>query len=105
MKSVSHFTALLTFVSSEKGGLSTPASSGYRPFIKFPFTKNLVTGIQKFTGTDLVFPGDTVSVEITLTDVSGFAGKLYEGLDFEFFEADRLIGYGVVTGLNGIAFA
>lgn len=100
MKSVSHFTALLTFVSSNDGGLATPASSGYRPFLKFPFEQRFFTGIQKFSGTDLVFPGDTVNAEITLPDLSGLIGKLYEGLDFEFFEGDRLIGYGVVTGVQ-----
>lgn len=104
MKTVPHFTALLTFVPAETGGLSTPASSGYRPAIKFTFAKSPVTGIQKFIGTDLVFPGDTVTAEITLTDPASFAGKIYEGLDFEFFEVDRLVGYGIVTGLNGPAF-
>lgn len=100
MKSVAHFTALLTFISSNDGGLSTPASSGYRPFLKFPFEQRFFTGIQKFNGTDLVFPGDTVNAEITLPDLSVLIDKLYEGLDFEFFEADRLIGYGVVTGVQ-----
>lgn len=99
MKNPFHFTALLTFVSSKDGGLSTPASSGYRPFLKFPFEQRLFTGIQKFSGTDLVFPGDTVNAEITLPDNNSFKGKLYEGLDFEFFEGDRLIGYGVVTDI------
>jgi len=97
MKSESHFIALLTYVSSEKGGRSTPASSGYRPTIKFPFEQGMFTGIQNFIGTDLVFPGDVVNAEITLLSAEHLVGKIYAGLDFEFFEGTNLIGHGVIT--------
>ncbi|HEX8269558.1 MAG TPA: hypothetical protein VF581_06670 [Flavobacterium sp.] len=97
MKAKPHFTALLTYVSSKEGGRQTPASSGYRPTIKFPFHQDMFSGIQNFVDTDLVFPGDTVTADITLPGAEPLMGKMYEGLDFDFFEGPVLIGSGVVT--------
>lgn len=92
-----HFIALLTYVTEENGGRKTPASSGYRPTIKFPFYTGMFSGMQNFIGTDLVFPGDTVNAEITLLNTDHFKGKIYEGLDFEFYEGSNLIGSGLIT--------
>lgn len=97
MTSNPHFVALLTYISEQKGGMTTPASSGYRPAIKFPFEQDSFTGIQDFIGTDLVFAGDVVSAEITLLSTEYFIEKIYEGLDFEFYERNILIGTGVIT--------
>ena len=91
-----HFTALLTYTSSEDGGRQTPALSGYRPGIKFPFHDGLFTGAQKFIDTDLAFPGDIINAEITLVDTEYLKGKIYEGLDFDFFEGSNRIGHGVI---------
>ncbi len=92
-----HFTALLTYVTEAQGGRTTPVSSGYRPTIKFPFHTGMFSGIQNFIGRDLVFAGDTVNAEITLLNTEYFKGKIYEGLDFEFYEGAVLIGSGLVT--------
>ena len=92
-----HFVALLTYVSEKKGGRKTPASSGYRPTIKFPYIEGEFLGQQNFIDTELVFAGDTVSAEITLMNTEYFKGKIYVGLDFEFFEGPNLIGSGVIT--------
>ncbi|KAA0130757.1 hypothetical protein FY557_00705 [Chryseobacterium sp. SN22] len=99
MKTKPHFTALLTYDSTEAGGLTAPVSSGYRPIIKFPFDENLFTGIQKFDGEDLVFPGDSITAEITLLHPEKLTGSLYEGMDFDFFEGDKPIGHGTITGV------
>ncbi|MFT3796140.1 hypothetical protein [Flavobacterium sp.] len=91
-----HFLALLTYLKSEDGGRATPAVSGYRPLVKFPFHHGLFTGIQKFTDAEFAFPGDTLDAEITLLDTDYFKGKVYEGLGFDFFEGPNLIGRGII---------
>ena len=96
MNSKPHFLALLTYFKSEDGGRKTPALSGYRPGIKFSFYNDLFTGIQKFIDTDMAFPGDIINAEITLLNTEYFKGKIYEGLDFDFFEGPNLIGHGVI---------
>ena len=97
MKIKPQFTALLTYLPAKDGVKTTPVSSGYRPQIKFPFDLELYTGMQNFIGTDLVFPGDTVTAEIALLNSDYVTGKIYEGLDFDFFENENLIGHGVIT--------
>lgn len=94
-----HFISLLTYHSELESGRSTPASSGFRASIKFSFEQDLFMGIQNFIDTDLVFPGDVVTAEITLLNSDYFSGKIYEGLDFEFFEGENLIGTGIITKL------
>ncbi len=101
MKIKPQFTALLTYLPAKDGVKTTPVSSGYRPLIKFPFDLELYTGMQNFIGTDLVFPGDTVMAEIALLKNDHVNGKIYEGLDFDFFEGSNLIGNGVVTKIIG----
>lgn len=97
MKIKPNFTALLTYLPAKDGVKTTPVSSGYRSSIKFPFDLELYIGVQTFAGDDLVFPGDTVTTEIALLKSDYVTGKIYEGLDFDFFEGENLIGHGVVT--------
>lgn len=97
MKIKPNFIALLTYLPSKDGVKTSPVSSGYRPSIKFPFDLELYIGMQNFIGTDLVFPGDTATAEIALLKSEYVTGKIYEGLDFDFFEGENLIGHGVVT--------
>ncbi|RZJ31140.1 MAG: hypothetical protein EOO48_02975 [Flavobacterium sp.] len=92
-----HFIALLTYAKSEDGGLKIPAMSGYRPKIRFPFHNGEFSAIQNFIDVENVFPGDTVSAEVTLVDPANSLEKLYEGLDFDFFHNDELIGHGTIT--------
>jgi len=97
MDSKPHFNALLTYLPAKDGINSTPVSSGYRPTIKFSFEQELFIGIQEFIDTDLVFPGDVVSASITMSKRKEFTLKIYEGLDFEFYDGENLIGNGVIT--------
>lgn len=100
MEPKTHFTALLTFVSEKEGGRSTPSSSGYRALLKFGFVQKETIGIFTFPDDELVFPGDTVSAEVVLSDLENVKDKLYQGLDFEMFENDVLVGNGVVKKLH-----
>lgn len=92
----SHFLALLTYLKTEDGGRKTPAVSGYRPGIKFSFHNDLFTGAQKFIDVEFAFPGDVINAEITLLNPEYFKGKIYEGLDFGFYEGPNLIGRGII---------
>jgi translation elongation factor EF-Tu-like GTPase len=94
-----HFIAQLKYLSPEEGGRITNAHSGYRPTIKFPFYFGMFSGIQNFIGSDFVSPGQTINAEITLLNTEYFIGKLYEGLNFDFFEGARLIGHGIILEL------
>jgi translation elongation factor EF-Tu-like GTPase len=97
MKSKPKFAALLTFASTEKSGKTTPVSSGYRATIQFEFEQSDFNGMFDFLETELIFPGDVVSAEITLFNAETILSKLYEGQDFDFYEGEVLAGHGVVT--------
>jgi len=97
MKIPIHFKALINFFSTEKGGLVTPVSSGYRSEIKFPFEMNSFIAAQTFEETELIFPGDSAAVDITLIDAEQFLEKLYNGMDFELYDNSGIIADGVVT--------
>lgn len=99
MKSKPHFTALLTFASETESTKSTPVSSGYRSKIKFDFEQSEFMAMQDFLEIELVFPGDVVTAEITLFNAESIVEKLYRGQDFDFFEGENKIGFGVITSL------
>ncbi len=100
MKSRFRFTAILTYLPEQEGGLSTPVSSGHRAAIKFASDSERVFGLQNFIDTDLVFPGDRVSAHISLPSSAEFNSRIYEGLDFEFYQGDILAGNGVITKIS-----
>jgi len=99
MKIKPTFTALLTYLPAQDGVKTTPVSSGYRASIKFPFDLELYTGVQTFKGADLVFPGDHITADIALLKSESTKGKIYEGLDFDFYEGQHIIGHGVVVSI------
>ncbi len=91
------FIAFLTYRTTDEGGRNTPAASGYRPAIKFPFIEMQTSGQQKFIDKDLVYPGETVQAEIKIISTDYFKEHLYDGLEFEFREGARVIGTGRIT--------
>ncbi|MES2829474.1 MAG: hypothetical protein V4687_15040 [Bacteroidota bacterium] len=90
------FIAILTYLTTEEGGRKTPALTGYRPTIKFPFEVIQTSGKQVFLGTAAAFPGDTIESEITIISKKHFVSRLSEGMNFQFKEGDKLIGTGVI---------
>lgn len=90
------FIASLTYFSTEQSGRHTPAFSGYRPQIKFPFSEMQTSGQQVFIDREIVYPGDTVEAEIRILSVDLFAGKLKEKMNFEFREGSIVIGTGQI---------
>jgi len=94
------FIAVLEYRKTEEGGRSTFAKSGYRPAIKFPFSKMQTSGAQKFIDKDFVWPGETVEAEIRILSVDFFKNQLSENLKFDFREGDRIIGTGKIIKIT-----
>jgi elongation factor Tu len=86
------FTAEIYVLSKEEGGRHTPFFQGYRP--QFYFRTTDVTGaIELAPGTEMVMPGDNVSVTVNL--IAPIA--MEEGLRFAIREGGRTVGAGVVA--------
>ncbi len=86
------FTAEIYVLSKEEGGRHTPFFPGYRP--QFYFRTTDVTGaIELPAGTEMVMPGDNISVTVNL--IAPIA--MEEGLRFAIREGGRTVGAGVVA--------
>jgi elongation factor Tu len=86
------FAAEIYVLGKEEGGRHTPFFQGYRP--QFYFRTTDVTGaIELPSGTEMVMPGDNVSVTVNL--IAPIA--MEEGLRFAIREGGRTVGAGVVA--------
>jgi len=86
------FTAEIYCLSKDEGGRHTPFFNGYRP--QFYFRTTDVTGaVELPAGTEMVMPGDNVSITGTL--IAPIA--MEEGLRFAIREGGRTVGSGVVV--------
>ncbi len=90
------FIAELHYLTIDQGGRKKPAFSGYRPQVKFEFSKIQTSGQQKFLNREVVNPGDTVTAEITILSVEFFKNKLSSGLAFDFREGSKIMGTGKI---------
>lgn len=97
MKIEGDFIAVLIYRTTEEGGRKTPARSGYRPAITFPFSNFQTSGQQTFINKDTVYPGETVDAEIKILSVDFFQKSLEEGMNFVFREGRTIIGTGRIT--------
>jgi elongation factor Tu len=86
------FKGEIYVLSKEEGGRHTPFFNGYRP--QFYFRTTDVTGSAKLPeGTEMVMPGDNISLEITLhTPVA-----MEKGLRFAIREGGRTVGAGTIS--------
>jgi elongation factor Tu len=88
------FKAEAYVLTKEEGGRHTPFFSNYRP--QFYFRTTDVTGtIVLPQGTEMVMPGDNVSMEVHL--IAPIA--MDEGLRFAIREGGRTVGAGVVASI------
>jgi len=86
------FKAEVYVLTKEEGGRHTPFFNGYRP--QFYFRTTDVTGVVTLPkGTEMVMPGDNVSVEVAL--ITPIA--LEKELRFAIREGGHTVGAGVVT--------
>jgi elongation factor Tu len=92
IKPHTHFKAEVYILTKEEGGRHTPFFSGYRP--QFYFRTTDVTGVATLMeGTEMVMPGDNVSVTVKL--ITPIA--MVQGLRFAIREGGRTVGAGSVT--------
>ena len=86
------FSAEAYILTKEEGGRHTPFFTNYRP--QFYFRTTDVTGmVQLPAGTEMVMPGDNISMEVEL--IAPIA--MDEGLRFAIREGGRTVGAGVVA--------
>jgi len=86
------FTAEIYVLSKDEGGRHTPFFNGYRP--QFYFRTTDVTGsIELAKGTEMVMPGDNVSITVQLIQPIA----MEEGLRFAIREGGKTVGAGVVA--------
>jgi elongation factor Tu len=86
------FEAEVYVLKKEEGGRHTPFFKGYKP--QFYVRTTDVTGaVQLPEGTEMVMPGDNVTVKVAL--IAPVA--MEEGLRFAIREGGRTVGAGVVT--------
>jgi elongation factor Tu len=87
-----NFSAEVYVLTKEEGGRHTPFFANYRP--QFYFRTTDVTGIVKLPeGTEMVMPGDNVSIEVELI----VPVAMEEKLRFAIREGGRTVGSGVVA--------
>jgi elongation factor Tu len=88
------FKAEAYILTKEEGGRHTPFFTNYRP--QFYFRTTDVTGVVALpAGTEMVMPGDNVTMEIQL--IAPIA--MDEGLRFAIREGGRTVGAGVVASI------
>jgi elongation factor Tu len=86
------FEAEVYCLKKEEGGRHTPFFSGYRP--QFYFRTTDVTGVANLPeGTEMVMPGDNVTMSIELIQPIA----MDDGLRFAIREGGRTVGSGIVT--------
>ena len=89
------FSGEVYVLSKEEGGRHTPFFTGYRP--QFYVRTTDVTGVVTLPeGTEMVMPGDNVTVDIELITPIAIEDRLR----FAIREGGRTVGAGVVTQVN-----
>jgi len=89
-----NFKAEVYVLTKDEGGRHTPFFANYRP--QFYFRTTDVTGIVKLPeGTEMVMPGDNVSIEVELI----VPIAMEEKLRFAIREGGRTVGSGVVASI------
>ena len=89
------FTGEVYVLTKEEGGRHTPFFSGYRP--QFYFRTTDVTGsIELPAGTEMVMPGDNVTIEVELIHPIA----VEQGTTFSIREGGRTVGAGIVANIE-----
>jgi len=86
------FKAEIYVLTKEEGGRHTPFFTGYKPqfYIR---TTDVTGGITLPKGTEMVMPGDNITMDVELT----VPVALEKGLRFAIREGGRTVGAGVIT--------
>jgi len=94
IKPLTKFKGQVYVLSKEEGGRHTPFFNNYRP--QFYFRTTDVTGVIELpAGTEMIMPGDNISMKIEL--ITPIA--MEKGLRFAIREGGRTVGSGVVADI------
>ncbi|WP_438348967.1 elongation factor Tu [Paenibacillus sp. FA6] len=95
VKPHTEFSAQIYVLSKEEGGRHKPFFTGYRP--QFYFRTTDVTGVISLPeGTEMVMPGDNITVTVTLINPIA----IEEGTKFSIREGGRTVGAGSVASIT-----
>jgi elongation factor Tu len=86
------FIAEIYILSKDEGGRHTPFFNNYRPQFFFR-TLDITGSITLLEGTEMVMPGENVTVTVELINPT----VMEKGLHFEIREGGRIVGAGQVT--------
>lgn len=92
-----NFIALLTFYTSEQGGLKTPSVSGDRVKIQFEYSQTTPFAELDFFDEELVYPGDSAKAKLVITSNNFDATTISVGTGFEFSMGEKVIGKGIIN--------
>ena len=87
----------ITFLSTEHGGRSDPARSGYRPSHDFGVDGMLNDAQHGYVGIESVAPGQTARAELWLLAPEYQAGRFFPGFKFTVHEGGQLVARGVIV--------
>lgn len=88
--------ATITFLTTEEGGRSMPAHSGYRPNHDFGLQGTLNDAAHEYVGQETAAPGECVRANLWLLAPELQTGRLYPGFAFTVQEGSRVVGRAVV---------
>lgn len=87
--------AKIYFLTSEEGGRSTPAFTGYRP--QFYYDNHDWDASHIYPDVEAVNPGETVRAYLGFLSPQEHVGKVYVGMEFLIREGARTVGKGTIT--------
>ncbi len=90
-----HIEAKIEYVTTEAGGRSTPAFSGYRP--QFYYHGHDWDAEHMYPESEKVLPGDTVKAHLRFVSPQEHHGNISVGMPFLIREGARTVAYGIVT--------
>lgn len=90
-----HIKAEIEYLTTEAGGRSKPAYSGYRP--QFYYHGRDWDAEHVYPNTEQVSPGDTVVAHLRFLSPQEHHGMISTGTPFLIREGTRTVAYGVVT--------
>jgi translation elongation factor EF-Tu-like GTPase len=91
--------AEISFLSSEEGGRTKPAYTGFRPPIYYDDPEMGWDAMYDWGTEEPIQPGATVHARISFLSSEAHRGRLYPGKEFELREGSRVVGRGRVTRL------
>jgi translation elongation factor EF-Tu-like GTPase len=94
------FIALLSFFTTEQGGLKTPALSGDRIKLQFEYSHTNPFAEIEFLDDETVYPGDTAKAKLIITSHDFKTETIAVGTAFSFSLGEKAIGDGVIKSLT-----